>query len=144
MLFFMNYASCFISGVLMWEVFSEGKTPYENRTNAEVVEEVSAGLRLYKPRHASNTIYNLMQHCWNEVSTPYFMKERCKNEVIYSPLSHPTLGDFMDLTVKSVEKRFLTKWHFLTFYYLSIKDITKLLSGSFIIEKNVIIQLHVL
>ncbi|KAM3848432.1 tyrosine-protein kinase ITK/TSK [Vipera latastei] len=53
-------------GVLMWEVFSEGKTPYENRTNAEVVEEVSAGLRLYKPRHASNTIYNLMQHCWNE------------------------------------------------------------------------------
>lgn len=95
----------------MWEVFSEGKTPYENRTNAEVVEEVSAGLRLYKPRLASNTIYNLMQHCWNEVSTPYFMQERCKNEVIYSLLSHPTLGDFMDLTVKSVEKRFFTKWH---------------------------------
>ncbi|XP_032064510.1 tyrosine-protein kinase ITK/TSK [Thamnophis elegans] len=53
-------------GVLMWEVFTEGKIPYENRTNAEVVEEVSAGLRLYKPRIASNTIYKLMQHCWNE------------------------------------------------------------------------------
>ncbi|XP_063148209.1 tyrosine-protein kinase ITK/TSK [Candoia aspera] len=53
-------------GVLMWEVFTEGKTPYENRTNAEVVEEVSAGLRLYKPRLASNAIYKLMQRCWNE------------------------------------------------------------------------------
>ncbi|KAG8128478.1 hypothetical protein E2320_015325, partial [Naja naja] len=53
-------------GVLMWEVFTEGKTPYENRTNAEVVEEVSAGFRLYKPRIASNTIYKLMQLCWNE------------------------------------------------------------------------------
>uniref|UniRef100_A0A670IIF1 Tyrosine-protein kinase n=1 Tax=Podarcis muralis TaxID=64176 RepID=A0A670IIF1_PODMU len=53
-------------GVLMWEIFSEGKMPYENRTNAEVVEEISAGLRLYKPRLASNTIYTLMRHCWSE------------------------------------------------------------------------------
>lgn len=52
----------------MWEVFSEGKTPYENRSNAEVVEEINAGLRLYKPRQASNTIYKLMRSCWNEVS----------------------------------------------------------------------------
>ncbi|KAL8212133.1 UNVERIFIED_CONTAM: hypothetical protein K2H54_038745 [Gekko kuhli] len=53
-------------GVLMWEVFSEGKMPYENRSNAEVVEEISAGLRLYKPRQASNTIYKLMRSCWSE------------------------------------------------------------------------------
>lgn len=83
MLFLINYVSCLISGVLMWEIFTEGKTPYENRTNAEVVEEVSAGFRLYKPRIASNTIYKLMQHCWNEVSASYFMQERCMNEVIY-------------------------------------------------------------
>uniref|UniRef100_A0ACB8EJA5 Uncharacterized protein n=1 Tax=Sphaerodactylus townsendi TaxID=933632 RepID=A0ACB8EJA5_9SAUR len=55
-------------GVLMWEVFSEGKTPYENRSNAEVVEEISTGLRLYKPRQASGTIYKLMRNCWSEVS----------------------------------------------------------------------------
>ncbi|XP_048346225.1 tyrosine-protein kinase ITK/TSK isoform X2 [Sphaerodactylus townsendi] len=53
-------------GVLMWEVFSEGKTPYENRSNAEVVEEISTGLRLYKPRQASGTIYKLMRNCWSE------------------------------------------------------------------------------
>ncbi|XP_066470133.1 tyrosine-protein kinase ITK/TSK [Tiliqua scincoides] len=53
-------------GVLMWEVFSEGKIPYENRSNAEVVEEINAGLRLYKPRLASSTIYKLMRLCWSE------------------------------------------------------------------------------
>ncbi|XP_074865574.1 tyrosine-protein kinase ITK/TSK isoform X2 [Carettochelys insculpta] len=51
-------------GVLMWEVFSEGKIPYENRTNAEVVEEINAGLRLYKPKLASKAIYELMSSCW--------------------------------------------------------------------------------
>lgn len=52
----------------MWEVFSEGKIPYENWSNAEVVEEINAGLRLYKPRLASSTIYKLMRLCWSEVS----------------------------------------------------------------------------
>uniref|UniRef100_A0A8D2LA61 Tyrosine-protein kinase n=1 Tax=Varanus komodoensis TaxID=61221 RepID=A0A8D2LA61_VARKO len=65
-------------GVLMWETFSEGRLPYENKTNAEVVEEISAGARLYKPRLASNTIYKLMQCCWSEVSdvigAAYFMR----------------------------------------------------------------------
>uniref|UniRef100_A0A8D0GQ13 Tyrosine-protein kinase n=1 Tax=Sphenodon punctatus TaxID=8508 RepID=A0A8D0GQ13_SPHPU len=53
-------------GVLMWEVFSEGKTPYENRSNGEVVEEINAGLRLYKPKLASKAIYTVMSHCWKE------------------------------------------------------------------------------
>ncbi|XP_005029960.3 tyrosine-protein kinase ITK/TSK [Anas acuta] len=51
-------------GVLMWEVFSEGKMPYENRTNGEVVEEINAGFRLYKPKLASKAIYEVMSHCW--------------------------------------------------------------------------------
>ncbi|NWH77104.1 ITK kinase, partial [Piaya cayana] len=51
-------------GVLMWEVFSEGKIPYENRTNGEVVEEIYAGFRLYKPKLASKAIYEVMSHCW--------------------------------------------------------------------------------
>uniref|UniRef100_A0A7M4F315 Protein kinase domain-containing protein n=1 Tax=Crocodylus porosus TaxID=8502 RepID=A0A7M4F315_CROPO len=51
-------------GVLMWEVFSEGKIPYENRSNGEVVEEINAGFRLYKPKLASKAIYELMNCCW--------------------------------------------------------------------------------
>ncbi|XP_034037273.1 tyrosine-protein kinase ITK/TSK isoform X1 [Thalassophryne amazonica] len=40
-------------GLLMWEVYNEGRLPYENRSNAEVVETLNAGLRLLKPRFGS-------------------------------------------------------------------------------------------
>lgn len=55
-------------GVLMWEVYSEGRLPYDNRTNGEVVESLNAGLRLLKPRLAPDAIYLLMEWCWKEVS----------------------------------------------------------------------------
>lgn len=51
----------------MWEVFSEGKTPFENRSNLEVVEQVTQGGRLYRPHRASAHIYNIMYRCWHEV-----------------------------------------------------------------------------
>lgn len=57
------------TGVLMWEVYSEGRLPYDNRTNAEVVETLNAGLRLLKPRLAPDAIYLLMDWCWKEVSS---------------------------------------------------------------------------
>lgn len=64
----------------MWEVFSGGKIPYENRTNGEVVEEINAGFRLYKPKLASKAIYEVMSHCWRMVSTvmgePQFPKTK--------------------------------------------------------------------
>ncbi|XP_039631094.1 tyrosine-protein kinase ITK/TSK [Polypterus senegalus] len=53
-------------GVVMWEVFSEGKMPYENRSNGEVVEAVAAGQRLLRPKLASDFIYQLMEWCWKE------------------------------------------------------------------------------
>uniref|UniRef100_A0A8C7WN36 Tyrosine-protein kinase n=1 Tax=Oryzias sinensis TaxID=183150 RepID=A0A8C7WN36_9TELE len=53
-------------GVLMWEVYNEGRLPYENRSNSEVVESLNAGLRLLKPRLASDAVYMLMDWCWKE------------------------------------------------------------------------------
>ncbi|XP_029918152.1 tyrosine-protein kinase ITK/TSK isoform X2 [Myripristis murdjan] len=53
-------------GVLMWEVYSEGRLPYEHRSNAEVVESLNAGLRLLKPRLAPDAVYLLMEWCWKE------------------------------------------------------------------------------
>lgn len=51
----------------MWEVFSEGKIPYENRSNLEVVDDITSGFRLYKPRLASKQVYQIMNLCWKEV-----------------------------------------------------------------------------
>lgn len=47
----------FFVGVLMWEVFSEGKISYENRSNLEVVEDIIIGFRLYKFRLVFLYIY---------------------------------------------------------------------------------------
>uniref|UniRef100_A0A3B3SUA5 Protein kinase domain-containing protein n=1 Tax=Paramormyrops kingsleyae TaxID=1676925 RepID=A0A3B3SUA5_9TELE len=54
-------------GVLMWEVFTEGKMPFEQNQNHEVVMMVMQGHRLYKPKKATTCIYNIMQLCWKEV-----------------------------------------------------------------------------
>nr|XP_029512712.1 tyrosine-protein kinase TXK [Oncorhynchus nerka] len=53
-------------GVLMWEVFTEGKMPFEHNPNHEVVMRVSQGHRLYRPRMATPSIYDIMQLCWHE------------------------------------------------------------------------------
>lgn len=56
----------------MWEVFTEGKMPFENKTNFEVVREISQGNRLYRPRLASHMVYKVMYSCWHEVCCPFF------------------------------------------------------------------------
>ncbi|XP_016413769.1 tyrosine-protein kinase ITK/TSK-like [Sinocyclocheilus rhinocerous] len=53
-------------GVLMWEVYSEGRVPYDSRSNAEVVETLNAGLRLLRPRLCPQSVYELMQWSWKE------------------------------------------------------------------------------
>ena len=54
-------------GVLMWEVFSEGRMPYEHITNSQVVEALATGLRLLRPRLASDALHLLMEACWRQV-----------------------------------------------------------------------------
>uniref|UniRef100_A0A3B3U4K8 Tyrosine-protein kinase n=1 Tax=Poecilia latipinna TaxID=48699 RepID=A0A3B3U4K8_9TELE len=63
---FSSKSDIWAFGVLMWEIYNEGRLPYENRTNAEVVESLNAGLRLLKPRLAPNAVYSLMEWCWKE------------------------------------------------------------------------------
>lgn len=56
------------SGVLMWEVYSEGRLPYGNKNNAQVVDLLNEGIRLLKPRLAPKDVQVLMEWCWKEVS----------------------------------------------------------------------------
>ncbi|KAI4875971.1 hypothetical protein NFI96_022104 [Prochilodus magdalenae] len=53
-------------GVLMWEVFTEGKMPFEKNLNHEVVTMVTQGYRLYRPKMATPQVYEIMQLCWQE------------------------------------------------------------------------------
>ncbi|XP_072190909.1 tyrosine-protein kinase BTK [Excalfactoria chinensis] len=72
-------------GVLMWEVYSLGKMPYERFNNSETTEHVIQGLRLYRPQQASERVYAIMYSCWHEKA-----EER--------PTFSTLLGSIVDIT----------------------------------------------
>ncbi|KAA8588710.1 hypothetical protein FQN60_010055 [Etheostoma spectabile] len=53
-------------GVLLWEVYTLGRLPYERLNNTEIVNQVSRGLRLYRPQLANEKVYSIMSSCWLE------------------------------------------------------------------------------
>ncbi len=52
----------------MWEVYTLGRLPYERLNNTEIVDQVSRGLRLYRPQLANEKVYSIMTSCWLDVS----------------------------------------------------------------------------
>ncbi|XP_008274416.1 tyrosine-protein kinase BTK-like isoform X1 [Stegastes partitus] len=63
---FSSKSDIWAYGVLMWEVYSLGKLPYERLNNTEMVEQVSRGLRLYRPQLANEKVYSIMLNCWQD------------------------------------------------------------------------------
>jgi len=53
-------------GIVLYEIFTFGKEPYENMTRDEVIDKVSNGYRIPHPQEIDQTIYTLMQQCWSE------------------------------------------------------------------------------
>ncbi|XP_053472982.1 cytoplasmic tyrosine-protein kinase BMX [Ictalurus furcatus] len=73
---FSSKSDVWAFGVLMWEVYSLGKQPYEHYDNAHVAERVMQGHRLYRPQLATDQIYQVMKSCWHELpeGRPNFQK----------------------------------------------------------------------
>ncbi|VDP97731.1 unnamed protein product [Trichobilharzia regenti] len=63
--FFCDVFACSWSfGVLLWEVFTLGSTPFPNTEITEIIRLIQSGVRNPKPVLASNEIYELMCNCW--------------------------------------------------------------------------------
>ncbi|KAF0039866.1 hypothetical protein F2P81_008101 [Scophthalmus maximus] len=61
---FSSKSDIWAYGVLMWEVYTLGRLPYERLNNTEIVDQVSRGLRLFRPQLANEKVYSLMLSCW--------------------------------------------------------------------------------
>ncbi|KAJ8277105.1 hypothetical protein GJAV_G00071530 [Gymnothorax javanicus] len=53
-------------GILLWEIFSLGGTPYPGMVvDSSFYNKIKSGYRLAKPEHATNDVYEVMMRCWN-------------------------------------------------------------------------------
>ncbi|XP_073712064.1 platelet-derived growth factor receptor alpha [Misgurnus anguillicaudatus] len=53
-------------GILLWEIFSLGGTPYPGMVvDSSFYNKIKSGYRMTKPEQASNNVYELMMKCWN-------------------------------------------------------------------------------
>jgi len=52
-------------GVVVWEIFSFGKSPYAAFSNNETIEQIANGFRLPKPELCPDELYEIVQRCWN-------------------------------------------------------------------------------
>ncbi|XP_018602527.1 BDNF/NT-3 growth factors receptor-like [Scleropages formosus] len=51
-------------GVVLWEIFTYGKQPWYQLSNNEVIECITQGRVLQRPRTCSKEVYDLMLACW--------------------------------------------------------------------------------
>ncbi|KAK3109070.1 hypothetical protein FSP39_022224, partial [Pinctada imbricata] len=51
-------------GIVLWEIFSMGETPYPGIRSNDVSAKLRKGERMKKPEHADQTFYKLMKDCW--------------------------------------------------------------------------------
>ncbi|CAH8622004.1 unnamed protein product [Heterobilharzia americana] len=52
-------------GITLWEVYSYGERPYRDMKGAQILAMLDQGLRLSRPSRCPESIYSVMQQCWN-------------------------------------------------------------------------------
>ncbi|XP_050418757.2 tyrosine-protein kinase receptor Tie-1 [Patella vulgata] len=53
-------------GIVLWEIFSLGETPYSSMKGRDVETRVKSGYRMSKPEMCEEFHYDLMRNCWDE------------------------------------------------------------------------------
>uniref|UniRef100_A0A667YN42 Tyrosine-protein kinase n=1 Tax=Myripristis murdjan TaxID=586833 RepID=A0A667YN42_9TELE len=72
-------------GILLWETFSRGVTPYASMNNQQTRDEVEKGYRMAAPRDCPAEIYSLMCSCWQHdaATRPSFKKLQAELSAIH-------------------------------------------------------------
>ncbi|KAJ0036194.1 hypothetical protein NQD34_004871 [Periophthalmus magnuspinnatus] len=80
-------------GVLLYEMMSRGKTPYEGKSNKEVLDMLSSGYRLSCPTRCPPNIYRIMLDCWafEPSKRPSFHALHSQLDSIYAKIYFKTI-----------------------------------------------------
>ncbi|KAJ7996416.1 hypothetical protein DPEC_G00236850 [Dallia pectoralis] len=77
---YSTFSDVWSFGILLWEIFSLGGTPYpEIPMNDQFYTAMKRGYRMPKPTHATDKIYDVMSKCWDE---------KCEKRPTFSSLAH--------------------------------------------------------
>ncbi|KAM9764583.1 tyrosine-protein kinase Fes/Fps isoform 2-T2 [Menidia menidia] len=76
-------------GVLLWETFSMGMTPYTSMTNQQTRDEVEKGYRMPAPHGCPVEISKIMSSCWQYEprNRPSFKRLRTELSVIHNKIT---------------------------------------------------------
>ncbi|TKR60376.1 hypothetical protein L596_027631 [Steinernema carpocapsae] len=85
---FSEYSDVWSYGVLLFEMFSMGKTPYDDIGIQVLNSHIQSGNRLHRPIFAPDDIWDLMRTCWESspIQRPSFCRIREKLETILESL----------------------------------------------------------
>ncbi|CAH3184288.1 unnamed protein product, partial [Porites lobata] len=53
-------------GVVLYEIFTVGGSPYPRTEGRKMYSLLSQGYRMLKPSHVDDTLYQIMLSCWQE------------------------------------------------------------------------------
>ncbi|XP_052639862.1 tyrosine-protein kinase Mer isoform X1 [Harpia harpyja] len=84
-------------GVTMWEIVTQGMTPYPGVQNHEIYEYLFHGQRLKKPEDCLDELYEIMSACWraNPTTRPTFSQLKVHLEKLLEHL--PTVRGSRDI-----------------------------------------------
>lgn len=62
---FFHYIFRWSFGILLWEIFTLGGSPYPALPMKNLMSFLEEGNRMERPEHCPNEMYNIMLNCWN-------------------------------------------------------------------------------
>ena len=84
-------------GILLWEMFTLGQTPYPSIPVQHLVALLKECGRMEKPDYCPVEIYHIMLQCWNE--NP---KERSSFDVLYAKLQKLLQVNVIEVRISSI------------------------------------------
>nr|XP_047133475.1 uncharacterized protein LOC105845120 [Hydra vulgaris] len=63
---FTTFSDVWAYGVVLFEIVTLGGTPYPSISNRELLTLLKSGYRMERPENCSESMYDIMLHCWNE------------------------------------------------------------------------------